>query len=104
MLECFIGFSLSLKERWMDEDNVHDRGERGQTDPSEPRRYFADKCRACGLCAKACPSDAIRGAKKTPHVIEQDKCIKCGVCLETCPEKFGAVECVSGPTAGGGVA
>jgi NADH-quinone oxidoreductase subunit F len=67
-------------------------------------QVIADKCRACGLCAKACPADAIRGAKKTPHVIEQDKCIKCGVCLETCPEKFGAVECVSGPTASGGVA
>ena len=64
-------------------------------------QIVAEKCRACGLCAKACPADAITGAKKTPYVIDQSKCVKCGVCLETCPAKFGAVECVSGPMAGG---
>ena len=50
-----------------------------------------DKCKACGLCRKACPTDAIWGEKKTLHVIDQSKCIKCGVCQETCPERFGAV-------------
>lgn len=54
-----------------------------------------DKCKACGLCRKACPVDAIWGEKKTAHVINQDKCIKCGVCLETCPAKFHAVEKVA---------
>ncbi len=57
----------------------------------------AEKCKACGLCLKACPVEAITGEKKVPHVIDQGKCIKCGICLETCPDKFDAVECVSGP-------
>jgi NADH-quinone oxidoreductase subunit F len=57
---------------------------------------IAEKCKACGLCRKACPVDAIWGEKKVPHVIDQNKCIKCGACLEVCPDKFGAVERVSG--------
>ncbi len=59
-----------------------------------------EKCVACGLCRKACPTEAIWGEKKTPHVIDQSKCIKCGVCLETCPPKFSAVEKVSEPSPG----
>jgi len=47
-------------------------------------------CTACGRCRKACPSDAISGAKKVPHKIDQDKCIKCGMCFESC--KFDAVK------------
>jgi NADP-reducing hydrogenase subunit HndC len=49
-----------------------------------------DKCKMCGICAKNCPTDAIRGEKKVPYVIEQDKCIKCGVCFNKCP--FKAIE------------
>jgi len=47
------------------------------------------KCKACGLCLKACPAQAITGAKKVPHVINQEKCTKCGACREACP--FDAV-------------
>ena len=47
-------------------------------------------CTACGLCRKACPSDAVLGAKKVPHTIDQEKCIKCGMCIEAC--KFDAVK------------
>ncbi|MDQ7826522.1 MAG: NADH-ubiquinone oxidoreductase-F iron-sulfur binding region domain-containing protein [Candidatus Eremiobacteraeota bacterium] len=49
----------------------------------------AEKCKACGLCIKACPNEAITGAKKTAHVVEQAKCLKCGACHEAC--KFEAV-------------
>jgi len=55
-----------------------------------------DKCKACMICARNCPNEAIKGGKKMIHVIDQDKCIKCGVCLEKCPEKFGAVIKLSG--------
>ena len=50
-----------------------------------------DKCRACMICLRRCPAEAINGAKKQVHVIDQDKCIKCGTCLEACPPRFGAV-------------
>ncbi len=46
-------------------------------------------CKACGLCRKHCPVDAIAGEKKVPHVIDQQKCTRCGMCLEKCP--FNAV-------------
>ena len=54
-------------------------------------RYSIDAaaCKACGICMKACPVQAIAGQKKVPHVIDQDKCTLCGTCLDKCP--FGAV-------------
>lgn len=48
-----------------------------------------DKCKACGICAKNCPTNCISGKPKTPYVIDQDKCIKCGTCQEVCP--FGTI-------------
>jgi NADH:ubiquinone oxidoreductase subunit F (NADH-binding)/(2Fe-2S) ferredoxin/NAD-dependent dihydropyrimidine dehydrogenase PreA subunit len=55
-----------------------------------------EKCRACMICLKKCPVDAIDGGKKKIHVVIQEKCTKCGTCLEVCPPKFGAVRKLSG--------
>ncbi len=50
----------------------------------------ADTCKACGLCLKACPTDAIIGGKKKiPASIDQDKCVRCGLCRDAC--KFDAI-------------
>ncbi len=60
--------------------------------------YYIDpaRCRACMICAKRCPVDAIAGGKSLVHVIDQSRCIKCGTCLEACPPRFGAVVKVVG--------
>ena len=65
---------------------------------SQAPSYYIDpeKCQACMICARNCPTDAIISAKKTVHVIEQEKCIKCGTCLDVCPPKFNAVVKLSG--------
>jgi len=53
-----------------------------------------EKCVACGLCAKACPSDCIKingienekGERKAEvYEIDMLRCIFCGYCEEACP-------------------
>ena len=55
-----------------------------------------DKCFGCGMCMRACPTNAISKTdytapgKKLPAVeIDAKKCIKCGACIATC--KFKAI-------------
>ena len=48
-----------------------------------------EKCKACMLCVKNCPQEAISGQEKQPQSIDQATCIKCGVCRDVC--KFEAV-------------
>ncbi len=46
-------------------------------------------CTKCGLCFKACPSEAIIWQKKETARIDKEKCVKCLSCFEKC--KFGAI-------------
>ncbi len=49
----------------------------------------ADRCTGCGLCMKACATEAIIGDKKVVHVIDQSQCIQCGACYDAC--NLGAI-------------
>lgn len=78
----------------------------GAIGPGEFRMHIeADKCKECGMCAKACPYGAIvhleRPCKKTCPVgaitydeygicrINEERCVQCGHCIHSCP--FGAI-------------
>ncbi len=60
--------------------------------------YYIDptKCRACMICLRNCPTEAISGGKNQIHVIDQSKCTKCGTCFDMCPPRFQAVRRISG--------
>jgi len=55
-----------------------------------------DKCKACMICLRKCPAEAIIGGKNQIHVVDQEKCTKCGTCFEVCPSRFEAVKKISG--------
>ncbi|MDP6662692.1 MAG: NADH-quinone oxidoreductase subunit NuoF [SAR202 cluster bacterium] len=55
-----------------------------------------ENCKACMICLRQCPVDAIEGGKDLIHVIDQDLCSKCGVCALVCPPRFDAVKAISG--------
>ena len=46
-----------------------------------------DGCTLCGICAKKCPSQCIRVARKQ-NLWEFDPyaCVYCGICVESCPK------------------
>ncbi len=52
-------------------------------------RIEEDLCTKCGMCARACPVEAIEWKKKEVARIDREKCIKCLTCYDKC--KFGAI-------------
>ena len=50
-----------------------------------------ERCRACMICLRRCPVEAISGGKAQKHTIDQMKCIHCGTCFAVCPPRFSAV-------------
>ena len=59
--------------------------------------YYIDpeKCVACMICLKKCPTKAIDGAFKTIHLIDQDDCTHCGTCFYACPPRLDAIRKVA---------
>lgn len=51
--------------------------------------FISNACTGCTACAKICPTTAISGERKGPHVVDADVCIDCGACGRICP--FNAV-------------
>jgi NADH:ubiquinone oxidoreductase subunit F (NADH-binding)/(2Fe-2S) ferredoxin/NAD-dependent dihydropyrimidine dehydrogenase PreA subunit len=79
------------------EEHIHEKGCRALVCRSLISYRIKDyKCKACLKCLRACPADAIIGAKWQVHEIDQSKCIRCGTCMDVCPKRFSAVECISG--------
>ena len=68
------------------------------TYPAEPATYpegsrghvdiDVDNCISCGMCVRACPSNALAVDKaKGTWTINRFDCVACGFCVEKCPKK-----------------
>ena len=53
-----------------------------------PLTCDTETCVYCGLCAKACPADALEVSRKPEKVwkVDEEACVKCGVCIDKCPK------------------
>ena len=91
--------ALSAIRYFRDEYEAHIEGKRCPAGVcKELIAYYIvpDRCPACLICARNCPTGAIIGGKGLVHVIDQEKCTKCGACFEVCPPRFNAVVKLSG--------
>ena len=46
-----------------------------------------EACIGCTACVRVCPTGAISGERRKPHVIQPEVCISCGICAGKCPVK-----------------
>ena len=61
--------------------------------------FDIEKCKGCGLCVEACPTDNIRMSKKMNNkghhyaeIVDKDKCTGCGMCFQMCPDMAIEIE------------
>ncbi|HZK29562.1 MAG TPA: NADH-quinone oxidoreductase subunit NuoF [Clostridia bacterium] len=83
---------LSTLEHFMDEYLAHvvDKRCPAHVCSNLTGYYITAACIGCTKCARVCPADAITGAVKEQHLIDQAICIHCGACFDVCP--FDAIE------------
>ena len=62
----------------------------GAAQPRETARIDESACIGCTVCIRACPVDAIIGARKWMHAVLESECTGCGLCVDPCP-----VDCIS---------
>ena len=62
----------------------------GAPGPRECARIVESECIGCTVCIRACPVDAIIGARKWMHAVLESECTGCGLCVEPCP-----VDCIA---------
>ncbi len=64
------------------EPATYPEGSRGHVD------IDIDNCISCGMCTRACPSNALSVDKmKGTWTINRFDCVACGFCVEKCPKK-----------------
>ena len=63
---------------------------RGAAGPRETARIDESECIGCTVCIRACPVDAIIGARKWMHAVLESECTGCGLCVAPCP-----VDCIA---------
>ena len=63
---------------------------RGPAGPRETAIIDESACIGCTMCIRACPVDAIIGARKWMHAVLESECTGCGLCVEPCP-----VDCIA---------
>ena len=62
----------------------------GAPGPRETARIDESVCIGCVVCIRACPVDAIIGARKWMHTVLESECTGCGLCVAPCP-----VDCIA---------
>jgi len=83
---------LSTLRYFRDEYEAHIHGKRCPAKRCAALLKFEvdpQMCTKCGLCFRACPTEAIVWQKKEVARIDKEKCIQCMTCFEKC--KFDAI-------------